>query len=548
MRSGLRVEVHGMLWPVPVSSGIRWLNFEDLGWDVQLTECTREYISWLMERRASSTVANNFNSLISYARFCHGRNYDPMSLTAMSTFRADSVSEGLAEYVLNVRSWYLWSIRQYRWPCFSEDVQLVVENWTIIPDQPHHAIRRGDPNVGPLHPTEDKVLKSAFHNKTLDEDVFAGLTGRQVRAFAATLRTLGIRPQQGSWLKRSDLRVWSRNGREIAILFVPRAKTGKPPRAEFKKIRLTKRLCELLQTVIQDIPEAAGDDPWLFSRQCPSEEQVSFGWMDEAWRPKTADQALKRWAKKLNLTSPVNGHQIHLTPRRLRYTYATNLAPKVSPAELAEALDHIDMRSIAYYYTYAADFFDRLSTVDGATKWGAIARTFLGIVQPASPEGGRDGGPIVSPFELMDDLGDIVGLGRCGSSTLCRFYPPLSCYLCPRFRPDPDADHQGILSALLVWRKQRPTSVARTRDALQDQLDDVIEALGHLVVILRVFAALKARRDSGAPRPSLSQIASEAEVPLDLIASDPSLTAYLARWPLPSRAQARIQRRKADRD
>lgn len=123
-----------------------------------------------------------------------------------------------------------------------------------------------------------------------------------------------------------------------------------------------------------------------------------------------------------------------------------------------------------------------------------------------------------------------------------RFYPR-----CPRFRPDPDADHLGILSALLSWREKRPTSVARTRDALQGQLDDVIEAVGHLVAVLRAFAALKALRESGAPRPSLSEIASEAQVPLDLVATDPSLTAYLEHWPSTTRAQARIQKRKERR-
>jgi hypothetical protein len=530
-----------------VSGGIRWLNFNDLKWDEHLSESASEYIAWLMERRAPSTIANQYNSLLTYSRFCRARDDDPMSLTALSAFRADKAPDGLSEYVLNVRAWYLWSIRQYRWPCFSEDVQLVIEKWEVTPDQPRHAIRRGDKNVGPLHPTEDAALKTALSNTALDQAIITGLTGRQLRTFAATLRTLGIRPQQATWLKRSDLRVWQSKGRQIAILFVPRAKTGKPPRAEFKKVRLTQNLARLLQEVIHEIPEAAGTDPWLFSRQEPSEEHMSLGWTEEAWRPKTIDQALKRWAKRINLTSPLDGLPIHLTPKRLRYTYATNMAPKVSPAELAEALDHVDIRSIQHYYTYAADFFDRLSTIDGATKWGAIARTFLGIVQPVAIESDADGGPVLSPFEFIDHLGDVVGLGRCGSQTLCRLYPPLSCYLCPRFRPDPDADHLGILSALLSWREKRPTSVARTRDALQGQLDDVIEAVGHLVAVLRAFAALKALRESGAPRPSLSEIASEAQVPLDLVATDPSLTAYLEHWPSTTRAQARIQKRKERR-
>src|SRR5262249_36050009 len=50
---------------------------------------------------------------------------------------------------------------------------------------------------------------------------------------------------------------------------------------------------------------------------------------------------VNRYAKQTNLFSDWTGELLHLTPRRLRYTYATRMAEQgAPPAVLADLLDH----------------------------------------------------------------------------------------------------------------------------------------------------------------------------------------------------------------
>jgi hypothetical protein len=399
------------------------VNFDELEFDDHSTDAAMDYCRWLLQRRSCQTVNNHLSALFIYARFCRREGLLPTELKALSTFRSEENSSTRTEYVHIIKDWYIWACSEYKWTAFSEDYVLVLQKWKTPRQAPYLKIRQAEPDVGPLHPTEDKVVKYALNNSKLDERVMFNLTGKQIRCFASLLRTTGIRPQQATFIKRSDYRAWTRNGRTVALLKIPRAKNGERPRSEFRSVRLTSSMARLVQEAIYEIPTSAGDDPWLFSRLQPCPKQLSHGWAEEAWRVKTIDQAMVQWALKGGLVSPITGQLIRLTPKRIRYTYATELAPKVSPAELSAALDHVDVRSIAHYYTYAADFFERLSTIDGAKRWGGIAKTFLGLVDP-DPE--KSGGPVASPAELADELTEVLQLGHCGSQKLCRLFGGIS--------------------------------------------------------------------------------------------------------------------------
>ncbi len=541
-RTGCVVYISSGTIKLPLPCTTRHIDFADLQWGDELSSASIEYFCTIVSRNSTSTASNLFSALLRYSAHCRNERMEPATLPSLSSFKASLAADGNEQYVRYVRDWYVWSSEQSTWPTFSEDIVAVLDGWKIKTPEPYLAVRSGDPNNGPLHPLEDSVVKNAINDSGLDERLICNLTGSQIRALVALIRSTGIRPTQAAYLKQSDLRIWDRDNQEFAILMVPRLKTGKQPRSELRKIRLARPTLSHLKRAIRDIPADTISDPWLFTRQVPDAVQLQQGWIEEAWRGKSFDQAFVSWARKLSLRSPITDAIIRPTPRRLRYTYATSLAPKMSPAELASLLDHQDERSIAHYYTYAPDFIDRFATVDAATKWGSVAKTFLGMVEV---EGDQAENPILSPPEMLSEMLDIVGLGRCGSQTLCKLFPPMSCYLCPRFRPDPDADHSGFLEALIKWRSSRPESVDRLRDPLQDQYDRLIEAIGHLLSVLRVFFWLRDLRESGGAPPTCEQIANATGLSLNFIETDRSITSLLRSWPEPTRGQRKIAQRRA---
>jgi hypothetical protein len=71
-----------------------------------------------------------------------------------------------------------------------------------------------------------------------------------------------------------------------------------------------------------------------------------------------------------------------------------------------------------------------------------------------------------------------VEIGACGQERLCALDPPFSCYLCPKFQPYAEADHQAVLNELLASREDRQTKYG---SRLSIQLDDVIYAVAQVV-------------------------------------------------------------------
>ena len=90
--------------------------------------------------------------------------------------------------------------------------------------------------------------------------------------------------------------------------------------------------------------------------------------------------------------------------------------------------------------------------------------------------GSRDKRLIYNSDTAPEDQREI---GLCGESTLCHLDPPYSCYLCPKFLPYKEADHEFVFNELIENRQSRLIETNGKR--LGVQLDTVIIAVSEVV-------------------------------------------------------------------
>ncbi len=149
---------------------------------------------------------------------------------------------------------------------------------------------------------------------------------------------------------------------------------------------------------------------------------------------------VEHYAVAAGIISHRTGKPLHLSPLRLRHTFGTRHAEQGTPTRLlAELLDHSYQGSSLFYVKSTSSLVGRLNQVLGNNEAlsGVIDR-FLGRV--ALRDGTESGKSIVpGSTPTLKNLG---GIGVCGAGYLCRLYPPLSCYVCPKFVAWADGPHR----------------------------------------------------------------------------------------------------------
>lgn len=193
---------------------------------------------------------------------------------------------------------------------------------------------------------------------------------------------------------------------------------------------------------------------------------------------------VKSFAKRVNLISPVTSDVMYLTPRRLRYTFATNMARQgISKLALAEMLDHTDTQYVGVYYELGDEITEPLEKA-AAKKIGKLIGFFKGKIIKSDKDavnGNRDDKKI--PFQTDNEKNIEEDVGVCGESQLCFLDPPYSCYLCPKFQPYLEADHENVLNELISSRNRRLDTYEKAR--LGIQLDDVIYAVAEVAETIK---------------------------------------------------------------
>ncbi|MFS0850093.1 tyrosine-type recombinase/integrase [Novosphingobium panipatense] len=546
-KKGYEIDICAEPIVLPVVNGNRYLYVDKLKdyFGAIFLQKFRIFLRFILQRQSVETAISLFDGINWLIAVRSADDRKKITNGLLHRFKAAADKEANKHPCRKLRQWLLWDWETSTSPMLSLEQVALVRKWKFKDIKPYAAIREGRDGVGPLSRMEDLKLQAALKHPTTDRFVGRFLTDYQVATIIAILRKIGVRPTQISYTKQQDLKVWEHDGHRVGFLLIPDVKDGEAPRANFRKHRLPEELLEMIERAILDRNEAAVGD-WLFPRAAPLMNTPPGAPPEEAWRARSIDQAISSWIERRGLTS-VGGVTMKANPRRIRYTFATELAPRMSPLELAYALGHSDPRSVMHYFTYSDGFYARLSTVDGATKWGLAAASFAGKISDA-PLKEAHGGVVFFGGELHLESTDIIGVGRCGAQVRCKLFPPMSCYGCSRFRPDPDADHASVLETLVNWRAKRPGKVGKRTDPLQGQLDDVIEAAGYLVGILPAYHWVRDRLRAGLSQPTIEEIASETGVSDEILAKDQSIQALLEQWPVSSRGAGRIAARRKNRD
>lgn len=135
-------------------------------------------------------------------------------------------------------------------------------------------------------------------------------------------------------------------------------------------------------------------------------------------------------------TSKEDDGYMQITAYRLRRTKGTSMVLSGStPEEVAEALDHQSIHSIAHYFRYNLELQD-----------------FINRVHLASPEIRAAvemwGGRFLEGVEEDTTYRPISNLGKCSRSTPCPYHPTVTCYACSNFMPSRHANHLAALEGI----------------------------------------------------------------------------------------------------
>lgn len=520
-RDGQRFDSGADVFKLRGSGTLNTFDFLDLQpfLDDDELSAVRTFIVHCLQTRAVGTARHHFTIILRYARQLRD-NERLSNVSALARFKIDGEQRNADDQFRYVRIFLIHVSETHPSVCDPE-VLLEIKNWQARGRQTHLVVTEGDPDAGPLTPAEEDSLRKALEKSDHDSKRYGSVTGFTARNAIRTVLNLGLRPYQLTLLKEEDV---------IAIdpeadaygLYVPRIKNGVPTRKSMRLRPITRLHYLALQRQIESNRESGEErENILFPRIEPGLPQVG------TWsvRPGDLGKVFCRWVADAGLRSSEHGGTLHLNPYRLRYTFATNLAAELSPAELADVLDHVTPNCVMIYFQLRDDFSSRLGKALDVT-WSKFSRLFLGTIQPETREQDDPTKTIYSSSRQLR----IARLGVCGSQTLCHLYPPLSCYVCPKFQVDPDADHQLVLSDLIAVQNDRLEQTERVRDRLKAQLDRVIVAVKQLLEIVKALKWVRTCLDSETPIPrtddgdvDMFSIAKRSGAEVTIIENDHSL-------------------------
>ncbi|KWF27850.1 hypothetical protein WT56_18840 [Burkholderia pseudomultivorans] len=188
------------------------------------------------------------------------------------------------------------------------------------------------------------------------------------------------------------------------------------------------------------------DEPRRVTATVPDFAADSIRWSTAAF-----GEALRRVANRLDLYAR-DGSRLYLTPRRLRYTFATRLVQDgASQVLLADALDHTDLQHVMVYYNARADIVVKLDRAM-AIKLAPWAQAFMGTLVKGESRAIRGHDPASRIRHFDSRTGRLDGVGTCGSFGFCGLAAPIACYTCAKFQPWLDGPHELVLEALLADR------------------------------------------------------------------------------------------------
>lgn len=401
--------------------------------------------------------------------------------TAVRVLRAKRAMEGL--YLL--RSWYRWSAAMFACLGFDEQFALELDEVPVPTRSSLPAVEMEDEERGPLWDTEVTVLRAI-----LASDRSQVRSHVMQRAAVALSLAYGRNPTNYCLLREADL------SNQLAgfdvppqwILSIPRIKKwGIGARQQFVQERVSNDLLPFIHDLLAANAsiDCEGYPRPLFMRTSVNAWRVGTGVEEYAHHmtEKEFRLLIQRFTTRMAIVSPRTGRPMRLSSRRLRYTFATTMVELgTSKTVLATMLDHSDTQHVRVYYALKGARLTRILDRAAALRLGPLMKLFKGTPVGADSAVAKE----VRQDKRVRFVGDVeavdpVEIGACGQSPRCLLDPPFSCYICPKFQPYLEADHQAVLDALLKGRDDRRSRLGMR---LSVQMDEVIYAVAEVVQLV----------------------------------------------------------------
>ena len=385
--------------------------------------------------------------------------------------------------------WYLYCAENYSELGFCSAYALELEGM-IIPGNPKgEAVRSNNPEKGALHRTLELPLLIA----ALKSDKSKKVEHLQQKAAMALSISFARNPANLTFLREEDfIDLTPLSSERCYVLRMPRIKKRQMnPRDDYLEEYLDPLYAEYILDLIQKNSEIGvvleannkiiPNPKQLFVNSAGNTSALASKDYDHAYNVTSAyiTGLLKDFVTRHKIISPITKRPLQITARRLRYTLAVGLAAEgISKKELARILDHSDTQHVLVYFEMAGKIVQHLDKA-AAKSFSRYLQFFKGKIIDNDDEainGNRSDKHIA--FIDEDSPKSKEEIGVCGESSLCHLDPPFSCYLCPKFQPYREANHEHVLECLL---KNRTTRMEKYEDArLGIQLDDVIAAVAQV--------------------------------------------------------------------
>lgn len=141
----------------------------------------------------------------------------------------------------------------------------------------------------------------------------------------------------------------------------------------------------------------------------------------------------------------VNGEpgDLHINPRRFRYTHATNMAIMgASSFAIANELGHEDIQHVKVYTEFKEEIADRIDAAL-AQSLVPLAQAFSGTLIDSEKDAIRANDP---RSRINNSNGKV--LGNCGDFGFCA-NGTIHCYTCNKFQPWLNAPHKKVLDSVM---------------------------------------------------------------------------------------------------
>lgn len=401
---------------------------------------------------APSSSWNDFHALRRLADWAHRPTLEwaDLDVDLASTFLQHGLdSSAIAgNDFARLRDLYRYGVTTLPHEHFSAKVLLQLEVLRAPGNAKGNAVRQGDPTKGHFTPPEiESILVALGEGRGTPEQ----------RATVWLALDLGRNALQYTLLRNTDLH------RESVVT------PGSAPSHLYQvEVRRIKKRTTVDDTRRWPLSSPVGDLLWSLKKGGPNDPLL--WWLDSNSPEQSLGSVMKVWARVARVQSHRTGSILHLNSRRFRVTMLTNAADEGASAEhLAMLADHTDLQNIGVYLDRSPLFLERIRDEVDAI-YDPVVKRFMGTFATRD-EIARRGVPEIPGVAAHVQM-DLPGLGGCGSKTICRLAPPLTCYSCPSFIAFRDGPHEQVEQALAkAMREMNPrvgVQVANTLAAVRE--------------------------------------------------------------------------------